>query len=192
MTDRGPMALVLGLGFLTTLSLAGAARADEVTLNVPVQLTNIAANVTRGRVECQVVVEYAGSQAQAQGAARRHRNTYKGASAEFGFDANGAYNGTATVRVQVEPPREMVEAMVPITIGGSPEYACHIQVAMPGGVFYPERARDMATGQASGRTQGPEWSQPRGGNPEVTGRLSVMPAVSATRPAAREATPPPR
>ena len=175
MTNRRSIALMLGL--LTSLALPAAARADEVTLNVPVQLTNIAANVTRGRVQCLVIVDYQGARGATGGATGRARvETFRGESAEFGFDASGAYNGTAVVRVQVAPPRELVEAMVPITVGTrpAPSYVCDIQVAMPGGDFHPQRPRESASGQATGRLQGPEWSLPRGGsNPSVNGQLQV-------------------
>jgi hypothetical protein len=124
-----------------------------------------------------VTVHYVGTAVGGAGvASRKGGPTMQGGrSAEFALDASGAYSGTVPVRVQIGPPRAMLDSGEAITIQGTPEYLCQLQVAMPGSSFYPEMApRDLATGQATGRGVAPEWARPRAGsNPVVTGRLQV-------------------
>ncbi|HEV8585034.1 MAG TPA: hypothetical protein VGT02_08700 [Methylomirabilota bacterium] len=192
MSHRGPIALILGV--VAILGAGAPAWADDVTLNVPVQVGNMAVGVTRGRVECRLAVQYSGAArdtATGQATGKGRPTMANGHSDEFALDTNGAYNGTVAVRVQIGPTREMIDSGLPITIEGQPTYECLLQTARPGGNFYPEfPPRDMASGQSSGRSNSPEWARPRAGsNPTVTGRLTVpTPPRTATPPL--QGTPP--
>jgi hypothetical protein len=180
MRNRGLIAVVLGIG--VPLIAPGAARADDVTLNVPVQINNMASNVTRGRVECLVQAGYTGSGgARSGGSAQARRDVdpfeARGTSSEFTLDANGGYSGTQTVRVQTPPPRQLwIDEGRTITFL-QPVYSCHVQVATPSSDWYPSlqaAPRDMATGQATGRRaegEAPAWARSTGGRPIVSGNL---------------------
>jgi hypothetical protein len=164
------LALVLGLGGLATPALPRAAVADEVTLNVPVKLSNIATNVTRGRVQCivQAFYHYGAPETRAVGS--------NGSSSEFAVGANGEYKGTVTVRVQIGPPQQWIDMGRKIEIGSAPQYFCQIQVATPSSGWYPELDSPMAMGQAPVRPNVPDWAVPRAGSkPLVNGTLTVSP-----------------
>src|SRR5690349_1701272 len=108
---RGLIALLFGLGL--PLAAPGAARADDVTLNVPVQLGGMPTNVTRGRVECVVHGDYqgtGGSRTGSGGAPGRGTLVLievRGTSSEFAFASNGTYSGTQAVHVTVPPPPQL-------------------------------------------------------------------------------------
>lgn len=180
MRHRGLIALVVGLGL--PLAAPAASRADDVTFNVPVQLSGMASNVTRGRIECVVHAQYfssGGSRTTGSGLAGRNDIDpfeVRGTSAEFAFSTNGAYSGTQTVRVTVPPPPQLwIDEARRITVY-RPGYVCHVQVATPSSNWYPSLTvpRDTATGQASSRRaegEAPEWARTRG-SVVITGNLT--------------------
>jgi len=86
-----PLALVLA-----AFTSPNAALADEITLNVPVRLTRMAAIVTRGLVTCDIVGRW-NSYEDSQ--------TIQGrGTSNFAIPASGDYNGTIAVRILVSPP----------------------------------------------------------------------------------------
>ena len=95
MRVRRSMLPALVLAGIAALLAPRPATADEITLNIPVRLTNMASDVTRGRVLCTLAFNWI---SQVNG--RDESRPFSGGqfSAEFPIDAAaGAYSGTTGV-----------------------------------------------------------------------------------------------
>ena len=135
------MAPVLALGLVTGLAAPQAALADDVTLNVPVRLVRMAANVTRGIVTCQVNGSWQNLVPLVGSGHRAIVQTFQASgTSEFTIDGtSGEYNGTRTVRISTPaPPQGWLDAGHPIEFRGSPDYYCTLQVGAAGSTWQPQ------------------------------------------------------
>ena len=135
------MAPVLALGLVTGLAAPQAALADDVTLNVPVRLTRMAANVTRGIVTCQVYGSWQNLVPLVGSGHRVILQTYQASgTSEFTIDGtSGEYNGTRTVRISTPaPPQGWLDAGNPIQFRDPPAYYCTLQVGAAGSAWQPQ------------------------------------------------------
>ena len=140
------MAPVLALGLVTGLAAPQAALADDVTLNVPVRLTRMAANVTRGIVTCQVNGSWESQDPQARSGETMGRSFQASGTSEFTIDGtSGEYNETRTVRISTPaPPQSWLDAGNQIKFVDQQAYYCKLQVGAAGSAWQPQA--DVAQG----------------------------------------------
>ena len=168
--------LALALGGATILAAPAASRAaDQITFSVPVQLSNLAAEVAKGRVLCFVNGAYSrgggGPFVSAAG------NLAGSGSSDFTIDqTRGEYRGSSiTVQVQVPPPpQEWIDLGFTVIVREPPRYVCYLQVATTTSGWYPNR-RFSASMEEERSPDFPSWaaflSPDRG---IVRGTLRVM------------------
>jgi len=142
MRHRRLAGISLMAGVLAGATAPGVAIADDVTLNVPVRLTRMAANVTRGLVSCDVKGEWStdaprGSQAPGSDNVQRSPLRATG-TANFTIPASGDFNASVSVRVATTPPpRAWIDSGNAITLK-STYYFCRIQVATADSAWQPQ------------------------------------------------------
>ncbi len=196
MKDSAIPRLTLVLGAVISLSGMGTAlaaglpstEADEITLNVPVRLTSLPTEVKKGRIECDVHLNWNAGGPDPRGtgmATGRHFTEARGAT-EFPIDPNaGNFSGNVAVKVKTGPPRAAVDFEEPLRLLDG-TYSCWLSLASDTGDFYPGPPQhDAATGQATGRRgAAPSWAQAQGNaRLEVTGRIQAPPPRAAGEPA---------
>ncbi len=114
--------LLLMIG--ANLPRPGTARAEEITLNVPVRLSNLPAEVTRGLIECQVRTMWGAAEAP-----QRFETTDPSASTTFAIDPNaGSFSQTVAVRVKNDPPKRWVDLEYHVS-ALSRSYVCGLSLA---------------------------------------------------------------
>ncbi len=125
---------------------SSVALADEVTLNVPVQLGKLAQGVTKGRVQCHVssIIWETNAPRGTIGldgtVSTSSSNPQLGTSSEFSV-VNGAYSGTVTVRVFMSgPPQSWIDSGEPIYVSRNPQpgYLCYLQIATGSSAWQPQ------------------------------------------------------
>lgn len=182
--------MTMGASFCRRAALAAlvilapfVALADDVTINVPVQLTRLAQGVTKGRVQCRiegmawVAPDAIREQSQAEVPAKG-----SGMSSEFSVE-KGVYSGTVNVRVSVNgPPQAWIDSGSQIRTDRSPSYLCYLQFATASSGWNPEvdivaeRVGPSSTIMRIGafRGQPPAWSLPASGSlVTVSGTLAA-------------------
>lgn len=161
MRVRRSMLPALVLAGIAALLAPRPAAADEITLNIPVRLTNMASDVTRGRVLCTLAFNWI---SQVNG--RDEWRPFSGGmlSAEFPIDsASGAYSGTLGVRFIVSPPQEWIDTGRTIRVQAEgtnprPRYICRVQVATATSAWHPQLIVNDQ-GQVTGMTTpAPAWA----------------------------------
>ena len=132
------MGTVLALGVATGLVTPQAVLADDITLNVPVRLTRMAANVTRGIVTCQVYGTWETLTPRGSGNDLMRQTFRASGTSEFTIDGtSGEYNETRTVRISTPaPPQSLLDGGRPIHFAG-PVYDCLLQVGAAGSTWQP-------------------------------------------------------
>lgn len=166
--------LALTLGGASALAAPAAARADQITFTVPVQLSNLATEVTRGRVTCMVAGRYFTG-------VDPERRFNESRSSEFQIGrTRGEYQGApVTVQVQVSPPQEWIDMGRTISVRGpgsdsAPRYVCFLQIATSTSGWHPQWPFDSQTLMLTGATALPSWASFfAGGRGIVTGTLQV-------------------
>ena len=133
------MGTVLALGVATGLVTPQAALADVVTLNVPVRLTRMAANVTRGIVTCQVYGTWETLTPRGSGNDLMRQTFRASCTSEFTIDGtSGEYNETRTVRISTPaPPQSLLDTGLPIHFSRLVYYDCLLQVGAAGSAWQP-------------------------------------------------------
>ncbi len=112
----------------------GGSQTDDITLNVPVRLSRLSPEVTRGKVVCSVHVFYAAT------VGREDQQTPVNATGETPFSpSGGAFSGTVTVKIKIGPPRVMLDSGNPIRLV-SGYYGCMMQLATASSDWYPSYA----------------------------------------------------
>ena len=175
------MGTVLALGVATGLVTPQAVLADDITLNVPVRLTRMAANVTRGIVTCQI----RGAWEVIERDASTVIPTFNASgTSEFTIDgATGEYNGTRTVRISTPaPPQALRDSPNGIQFARDmpPSYFCTLQIGTAGSAWQP--TINIAPHTVRGpsitfSTPPPAWAESRSASDAllVYGALSVPP-----------------
>ena len=140
------MGTVLALGVATGLVTPQAVLADDITLNVPVRLTRMAANVTRGIVTCQVNGSWQTLVPRGSGIQVMRQTFQASGTSEFTIDGtSGEYNETRTVRISTPaPPQSWLDAGNQIKFVDQQAYYCKLQVGAAGSAWQPQA--DVAQG----------------------------------------------
>ena len=140
------MGTVLALGVATGLVTPQAVLADDITLNVPVRLTRMAANVTRGIVTCQVNGTWETLTPRGSGNDLMRQTFRASGTSEFTIDGtSGEYNETRTVRISTPaPPQSWLDAGNQIWFVDQQAYYCKLQVGAAGSAWQPQT--DVAPG----------------------------------------------
>lgn len=120
------------------LAQVGGSGTDDITFNVPVRLSRLSPEVTRGKVLCSVRVWYTGRVAAVgDPAGREDQDTAVDATSETPFSpSGGAFSGTVTVKIKIGPPRVMLDSGSPIRVG-SGDYGCMMRLATASSDWYP-------------------------------------------------------
>ena len=150
--------------------LQPSTEADEISLNVPVRLTNLAPEVKRGAVSCDVRLRWTAS--------GEIMFTYALGRTEFAIDSRtGSYDGILPVRVRNGPPRRAVDLGFPILYAEG-SYTCALALASKGGSFHPGGS---PPGPVSGSPAGPPAVAPPWAAPQGTATLEVSGPIPALR-----------
>ena len=126
------MGAALVLGGVAGLVTPQAVLADDVTLNVPVQLSSLATAVTRGQVACQIRGEWEISEADrvTAGTARAQEPFQATGASEFTIDStSGEYNGTSAVRISTPAPPQAWRNAATLKFASAPRYFCSLKIA---------------------------------------------------------------